>query len=383
MDELVINSSILWTLGALGTLTALAALVAMRGRGAGADSRPAHSLAALWLPLLITAPTALLALSLGDEINGQWGIWFIAGPATAGALLGLGIATWRRAAAEQHDARSAPNKTQAFMLGGLAVILGGLCWCNRLSFVHGQILITLGVVWMWACSVDRPHPGAVRASTSERPAGSTTSAGPVFVVDWAHRGGAPLAPVLLIVGCWAILLAAGRGIAGTAAAELTMGSAGVSTALTTVAACILLNARLAQRLCVSVSFLAVTLGLGALGLSLFPMNALLGRLAEVGVPVRVVIGQSEAVEGYGVGTLTPALLCLILLAAGLWAQGVTGRWGQRVCGCVLIGAGLWMGVAGFPPITARLSHAVGGLLEAGEKATLPEPPADPPVNPWG
>ena len=95
------------------------------------------------------------------------------------------------------------------------------------------------------------------------------------------------------------------------------------------------------------------------------------------------MGQSEAVEAYGLGALKPALMCVILLGAGLWAQSVTGRGGRRVCGCLLIVAGLWMGVAGFPPITARLSQAVDNVLDAGESGPAPEPPADPPLNPWG
>lgn len=205
----------------------------------------------LWLPLLAAFPVVLVAVLHVPEAqrNGSLtAIWWGVGPliVAAAAFYGLLLVITApdplrapdriRAIRDEPAAWSRARARLGIMLAVLGLVVCLMAAAGRLTAWHGQVLVTLGIVWMWLCTPGRAEPAPGSASPSTDAASASTvskSAVPAprkrvfFCLDWAGRLQHPLSvparvgltllPLALALLAWGIELPA-NWLAGVAIA---------------------------------------------------------------------------------------------------------------------------------------------------------------------
>lgn len=229
-------------------------------RRAESDSLAHRHWVDLWFPITLAAPLALIAFGGGGAWEPPAGVWLVVGPTLGIAGMGLGLSMlWPRRAAGESIGLDRQHGFALTLLGWVLLLAAA---ANRLNLWHGQILITLALLWAWMRSADRPEKVNVQSGQDAAPRQ------PVFVFDWAGPLPDPVPAsvkgLILLALAAAGFLAIGRApdprmavwtIAGSQAAVILMVGIAVGAASL-------------QRLTASLMAFNILLGLGAAALGL-------------------------------------------------------------------------------------------------------------------
>lgn len=383
MSGNVLSASVAFAL--VGQLAVTGVLLILRAARLDPRGRQAHSLSMLWIPVLFAVPVAMIVVGLGKDLSGSPLLWLVTGPSTTGALFGLAVVMCRSGGADhaREVSRVLPS-AQIVMLAALGAIALFLAWSNRIHFMHGQVLFTLGVIWMWSCSVDRPPASGTRIESC-RNARLQAGKRPLFLLDWGSQDRDRSMPGAL-TGFSVLSLAILPFLVGPAQANglggVLLVTTGSLTGLSAVAAGCMLSPLLGQRFCVSTLALAQSFGLGATGLSLFPMAALRARMSELlhGEASQLVFVQAS--EIYGLRLLIVSATSLLFVAALVSMRRGRARQLTAIlaflCAMMVALSGSDRGHALVNAVLDRLRRSD----ESREKA-FPVPPVDTPNAPRG
>ncbi|MFG0331349.1 MAG: hypothetical protein ACF8PN_15790 [Phycisphaerales bacterium] len=333
---------------AIGLLSLSLALVRGVAPKVACESGPTRAATAwidLWIPLMLALPMGAAAFFVHPEQADPFAVWAAAGPSVAVGAIVLGVAlAWR---GDSEASAGSPwrglSRRHGLMFVGLGGVLLFAAESNRLDPRQGQLLLTVAVVWLWACSVGRPP---------ERNGGPGVGR---LILDWAEPlrqpiGGltksvAGVAVVLTVAGCWLV---------GASVDFLWVVGAVAVTQLVVLLAMVESSGRLcAQRTVGSTLILSLLLGLGAVAMARHPW------LLAARIPPYELMGTSVL----GLSSLRGAAILLLGMGMlGLLRFDRPSFWSGVCTGALLIVGALVVLLTGWNQALQHIADAVNATL---------------------